>query len=548
MADISGPWDKYKTQTAPSQEGPWTKYSQRQDPPSEATSGLERFGTGIRDIAIEGPTQAIYNAFPSLERFNNYLNSLGVPVAALPEGGINEYERHREETIKSGEKAAGVDGIDWARTAGEVTAGVALTPEMKLGTVANAAIGGAIQGAATPVSDAKGESDYWSKKGAQTAIGGTAGAVGGTIAKGVGKVLTPTLGASQKALSEKGVSLTPGQIGGDTAKGVEEFLARFPIIGHFIRSAEERTLKSFNAATINQALEPIEKSLPKSVQSGHEAVSFAKDTLKKAYDETYKDASLKITPEFAKVVKDIRAAASQLPPDYFTQFDKVLTSKMGSRFVQSNVLTGGTVKDIDSDFGSIAQSYITSTVSGERELGKALKGVQGAIKDAIKTQNPSIAPKISNLDASYAMMTRVENAASRRIDAKGVFTPKDLLSAVKKADTSVRDRNFAAGDTLFQSWAEAANDVIPQPVKQSYLIGAGEIAAGEGAFGLHPVALAPLGAGVAASSALYSKPAVNLLNWAARTPPGIARETFSDVLDRAAGAPAAAVAEEEFPQ
>lgn len=504
------------------------------------SSMAERFGTGLSDVMEEGAKLSIATTPKFLQP----------PGAEENNQRFLAADKERTKQIEGGERAAGVQGFDLPRVAGQATAGLLMAPETGAGFLADAALAGGIQGAISPSKSAPGTSNYWVEKGFQTTEGVASSALFSLGAKAVEKVVSPVLPAAQKLLSDKGVKLTWGQILGEGPKAVEEFTARFPIIGSFIRSGEAKTNESFNIATVNQALEPIGIKVPKGTNAGHDLVSFMKDTLSKAYNDTYSKSSLAITPQLNTDLIPVIQKAASLPDAQLQQFNKILTDEFLKPLTKQGGITGTAVKDVDSNINFLAQSYITSSVAGERNLGVALKELRELVKSSIKNQNANIASKIDDLDASYAMATRIENAASRRSDAKGIFNPKDLLVAVKKGDTSIRDRNFAAGDALFQTWAEAADEVIPSNLKKSYLIGAEEIGAVGGAIatGTTMKVLPLFAAGAAGAKAAYSDLGLDLANYLAATPPGLARQTFTNILNRAAKAPAAAATEEVLPQ
>jgi hypothetical protein len=123
------------------------------------------------------------------------------------------------------------------------------------------------------------------------------------------------------------------------------------------------------------------------------------------------------------------------------------------------------------------------------------------MRQSVTRQNPTVAKELSNINSSYAMLTRIENAANRNVESGGVFTPRDLLAAVKKGDTSARDRTFARGDALFQKWAEAANKVLPKKLQEGSNTGLGLTA---GAGKVLPTVTGPVASGLKSGSAYVS--------------------------------------------
>ena len=86
-------------------------------------SVAERVGTGMVD-PIQGGAQLLSHAVPpAVERnvtaFNNWLSDIGVPLARLPSGGMDQQTREREARIQAetppGAKVLGVDPARLAR-------------------------------------------------------------------------------------------------------------------------------------------------------------------------------------------------------------------------------------------------------------------------------------------------------------------------------------------------------------------------------------------------------------------------------------------------
>jgi|SRR5579859_3080039 len=301
----------------------------------------------------------------------------------------------------------------------------------------------------------------------------------------------PRIAPDQAALAGRGVQMTPGQVVGGFAKSAEDIAQKFPVLGHFIQNAKDRSITTFNRATIDQALEPIGRRLPATVNVGHDAVKWAADTLSSAYDHVLnRIPSVARDTELATDISQIRAEAQRNPyvrdrllPEIHDRIDTPLSN--------SGRMQGADIKSIISYFKEQARGYARGT-QDERNLAMAMHDVVGSLTDAIERQYPAEAAHLHAIDKAYAMQTRIEQAAGRRTGSSGVFTPTDLLAASKGQATGVRRggvaRQFAHGDALFQKWGEIGQRVLPSKAPDSgtatgllskdLLYGAGNIAAG----------------------------------------------------------------------
>src|SRR6516164_6620254 len=108
------------------------KRNYKAPPAGDRRSVFERLGTGAMD-PIHGTAQLLSHAPGAsyVNRFNNYLADLGVPLARIPEGGVDEMVRQREEEIQKAR--GGETGTDWWRVAGSLPtyiAGGEVAPEL----------------------------------------------------------------------------------------------------------------------------------------------------------------------------------------------------------------------------------------------------------------------------------------------------------------------------------------------------------------------------------------------------------------------------------
>jgi hypothetical protein len=298
---------------------------------------------------------------------------------------------------------------------------------------------------------------------------------GGTISAGMGaggrRLRGAALGAppspmaptpqtwteAARMLNQGGVRLSPGQAMNMSER--ERSLQTWPILRGFVRGAVGRSLDDFDRATVAQALEPIGAIVPRSVKAGHDLTEFATKQLSAAYDNVLPHVSLARQPAIGALQADPELAklVSEMAPDDVQRFLTILQSRFLSKFDQTGTMKGDVFKKAESDLSRRAD-----TLSGgqSNEIGLALKHALGTIRDELATQNPRYGPELQKINQAYSMFARVRTASVRDVDAKGKFTPHDLLQALKSEDPSAGNSTFSRGRAPMQAFAEAGNEVI----------------------------------------------------------------------------------------
>lgn len=332
-----------------------------------------------------------------------------------------------------------------------------------------------------------------------------AGAMAGKVVKGFA---TP----EARQLIDAGVKLTPGQTLGGAWKSAEDKLTSLPLAGSAIKNAQARSLDTFNTATVNRAIKPLETALPKGTKAGYDAVAAGRNAVSHAYDDVLGKMSGHLDPEFMKgVAKTFNEVAPSLPEWQQRQLSAVVEN-IGKKFGDSGQLTGNQIKQLYSKLGTDARGYLRSQDPDQRNLGKAILGFQEHLNDLLHRQNPGeLSARLANVDKAHAQMVRVEDAAGSLGSKEGVFTPAQLRNATRAEDASFKRRAFAHGNALMQDWADVGRSTLPSTVADSgtagrYLLDASVL--GGGAMTGHgiPIAGAALGA-----HALYSRPGERLM-------------------------------------
>lgn len=330
--------------------------------------------------------------------------------------------------------------------------------------------------------------------------------LGGPLAA---RAMKPQLAPAQQMLADRGVTqMTPGQLTGGLLKDFEDKLTSVPLLGHLIQNSRGRSIESFNRSVADQALAPIGERLAARTPAGHEAVAEVERKLSNAYDHIVPNISLRPDPQWYNDLRNIYDRNVQmLPQDHQQQFQRIINQEFGR---PGAPLAGEQVKVIESNLNRLGRKFSGSQDANQQLLGEALNSTLTAVRSNMERMNPAFAQELQRINQGWAMYDRIRMAAANRRGSEGVFTPGDLLTAVKRGDTSVKKGSFARGNALMQRFAEAGQSVLPSKVPDSGTAGrtlASLITTGGLGF-LSPKVLGGLGA----ASLPYNRPAMALLN------------------------------------
>jgi len=346
---------------------------------------------------------------------------------------------------------------------GEFTGEAAATIPLAFGASRGGArtrigVGAAAGGAAGALSPVTSERDFWTEKATQTGLGAAAGGAAG----GLGAALSPRVGVDAAELARRGVNLTPGMRTG--MQGAERKLQAFPILRGYIEGQVGRTVDDLDRTAVRQALEPIGGVVPRAVPAGHDLIKHMDDTISGAYDRflprlapidrSAVEAAINNNPELQKLMgemasEDARRLTTMIKNRIYDRFDP-----------QTGAMDGPLFKKVDSDLGKHAIKFRNS------EIGDGLRIASEILYREVEAANRALAPALKNIDYAYAMSVRLKDAASRRADSGGKFTPQDLLEATKNQDFSRHHASFAKGDALMQDFAELADRVVGRSVRR----------------------------------------------------------------------------------
>ena len=478
--------------------------------PAAPSSTAERIGTGMAD-PIHGGAQLLTKILPqglvdAGNRLNNRIADATGLVARIPEGGVDQMVKEREQAYQASRSAAGSDGFDFARLAGNALSPVnigagytaTLANSLPRSIAANALAGGATGALAPATSE-----DFAAEKANQVKYGAAGGALAPLVAGGVARVVSPNASTNPAVamLRSEGVRPTVGQAAGGFANRMEEKAASLPIVGDMISNARRKAVESFNTAAINRATSKIGTKVS---GTGQAAVAEAGDAIGQAYDDALGSVShVAFDQQFAQELGSLKNLAKGMVPEMRKKFEAELKSVVGSRMSPANAMLPETFKKVDSEIGRSAAKFSSSSVASEQELGDALKQLQNLLRQQASRSDPAFAENLAAADEAWANLVRIEGAAKAAKNTEGVFTPAQLNTAIQTADKSVRKRAVARGEALMQDLGNAGQTVLGNRIPNSgtadrLLMGVGAV--GAGAYNpLIPAAL--IGGG-----AMYSQP------------------------------------------
>lgn len=335
------------------------------------------------------------------------------------------------------------------------------------------------------------------------------------LLKPAASVIGPTVSPQIKTLMKEGIVPTVGQILGGSYKRAEEGLTSIPVLGDFIKNAQNRTMQNVNTAAFNRALNPINESLPKGVV-GREAVQFASDKLDDAYGKLLPKMTVLQDTAFQTEISNLKnmVDAGAIDPVSKQFFNKWLDNNVLNKFQGQGAITGETLKNIQSDLRETINRLGRSTDSDQLLMGDALKEAQDQVRQLVIRSNPKYATELKAIDTGYANFKRAERAASGVGAEEGLFSPAQLQSAVKALDKSKDKSKFAKGEALMQDLSENAKTALGNKVPDSGTPFRSILAAIAGGVGASAVGFPQVATGLtalAASPLLYSKAGQNAL-------------------------------------
>lgn len=495
------------------------------EPKGQPMSRTDKVLTGMAD-PFHGGAQLLTNMLPESvvsagNELNNWLADKTGLVARLPQGGVDQQVREREQAYQANRTAAGESGFDGYRMLGNiaspanlaVAAGVPAATTLPMRMVAGAG-GGAAASALAPVT----QGDFANEKGKQLLTGAIGGAAVPAVMGGLARVVSPNASTNPQlqALRAEGVRPTIGQALGGAANTAEQKLMSVPVVGDAIASARRGAAGDLNRAAFNRALAPINQRLPQGL-TGREAVEHTRREISARYDALLPQLTLRTDTIWNQEINNLRRSVNTgaIDPNAARAFNRILQNDVLAKVGGRGAMTGETLKRVESDLTQQISRFQQSTDADQRLVADALSEVQDQLRNLLTRSNPNRAGELRPINTAWANFKRVQRAAGFVGAEEGVFTPGQLQSAVKALDRSKDKARFAEGRALMQDLSEPGKSVLGNQVPDSGT--AGRLMLGGAATFLDPSMTAPMLAG--GGALLYTRPMQGLLTGAIASRP-----------------------------
>ncbi len=343
-----------------------------------------------------------------------------------------------------------------------------------------------------------------------SAIGAATGAAMGPVAGALARVVSPNASKDQALalLQREGIKPSIGQSLGGLANKVEERMMSVPFFGDSIAAARGLPREQFNRAALTRTLTPIGGKVD---DIGSTGVANAGDQISAAFDRALSGLKgVTLDTQARQELATLRQMAAYIPEDKAKPFSRFLNDRVLGRMAQNGGMAAETFQMVDSELGK----KIAATV--DPELKSAYLEAQRILRDGAARGNPTYAAELSKAREAWANLVRVEGAAKKAAGEGGVFTPNQLLQAVREADKSTRKRATARGTALLQDLAVAGQQKLATRTPNS---GTADRAMQVGAVAslvTNPLATA---SALLAGPALYNQPTQNVLRYLATQRP-----------------------------
>lgn len=299
-------------------------------------------------------------------------------------------------------------------------------------------------------------------------IGTTVGGLtGGTLQK-----VAPYATESAKKLIKRGVPVTVGDAVGGGLKRVEEAMTSVPFVGSAISNAKQRSKQAFDKTVYEEVLEPL-KTLgvkPKEVvkgKTGNELYDAVETVVSKAYEDVVPTLKLPNRQSVQSKIDDaIYNSAETLDDNLEKVFFKDLEKIIYSKFDADGNISGQAYKTAISQLRTKARKIGASqpTLFSDDLIG-SYKNVEKTLIEILKDTNPTQKAKLDAIDKSFKRLLPVERTVIQ--SEGGEFTADQVLRNIKKADTSLRNKDFARGKADMQPLVRAGQETIKQRLPNS---------------------------------------------------------------------------------
>jgi hypothetical protein len=438
---MSEPWRDYAAAQPVQTDGPWSDYDMTgpsdRAPAKKTPSAALGFRKGVLKPILNG-AMAVENvaqrAGLDTDRLNHETGFMSAREMADANAKAIESDPHHRSWMP-------------AEIAGNIFGAAPLVAASKGPLIADAATGALLTDSRDPAGVAL-----------DAGIGAGIGWLGRGVMNKLGNVFAPEIDPAARRLVDKGVKVTPGMERGGAAMRKEDKMMSRPFVGDAIQAGREATQRTFNRAAVDEALAPLGKKVPSPIREGHDAVSYAKDEIGRAYDTVI--PHLKVQLDGRKFAQAVMPAAQSLPAAQQKEFQRLVSLNL-----KSGQLSGQELKKAQGELRRLAAIYGRSQNAHEQELGRALGAADEELTANMLAQNPAWAPDLQKVNEAYRGYRIVADAAGR--GDEGLFNTSQLKQSVRRGDFSKSKDATARGEAFMQDFSEDARKIIPARVPNS---------------------------------------------------------------------------------
>jgi hypothetical protein len=259
-------------------------------------------------------------------------------------------------------------------------------------------------------------------------------------------------------LLDHGVTPTRAQAIGGAAKAAEEKMSSLPFTGAMIKDQQRQAIDQFNTATFNNVLRPL--GIEVDAVPGRESYATVERIISDGYDEILPRLTFTADPRFRADIAAVDAAAANLPQPQMDRYIRIMNTQFADKMGGAPSMTGETFKGVESELRRQASGLMKDPSWDNQELGRVLNDALRVSREALARTNPTEASRLAALNEAYARFTRLRDAMTKLGAADGIFTPAQLVNAVKSMDRSRAKGSFARGEALMQDLAESGKSVL----------------------------------------------------------------------------------------
>jgi hypothetical protein len=420
---------------------------------------------------------------------------------------MDRINRNREARYQASRQQAGIGKEDWDYSAGlgnalspinflpGVAVGRAAGPAASLmGNLGRGAVTGATMGAFNPVNDTS-KDDFAEKKMTQAGVGALAGAATAPFAHITSEAIAPEIEPGMRRLVAEGFEPTAAMAYGphSTARRMEEAISKWPLVGGYVRGAEERALESANRIVANRALRPVGLEIPHNIPAGYDTAETIANELGFVYDDVHQHMAFIDRPSAQRQWAQVAQLGREVLPDpQQARLEQIIQQQLIKKpfnYVSpvhgQYVVDGNGIQNIHSVLAHLERGYRKNPDPDVQNLGELVGVLRNQFNDELDRQNPNVLmpgtylnnralPAGTTLndvrrmaDEGWAHYIRLRDAtmSGASMARNGAFTPNTYAQAVRKG--AATPGQMAHGNALDQQLAVDMKRFIPAQMADS---------------------------------------------------------------------------------